>query len=229
VKPPNAAGQNYWPIYIAEIISRLGLSADTLDPSALGDAAQLSQYALVFVGAGAALPPARRRRRAPERLGLCRRGARRPGCEGLDEVFGVSAEGIVEQPDAPYGISAYLRLEPGPLTAEIHAEGNAQPLIIIAPARKLVPQQASAVAALLMPSTDRPGYGRAATPTEWSAVTDRALGAGRAVYFGFDLAQTMWLLHQGRPVDADRDGDGYWRTPDARLDRGERRRDAVQR
>jgi len=40
------------------------------------------------------------------------------------------------------------------------------------------------------------------------------------LYFAFDLAQHMWVAHQGRPVDADYDGDGYYRLSDAIPARG---------
>jgi len=48
-----------------------------------------------------------------------------------------------------------------------------------------------------------------------AAITARRHGSGWAFYLGFDLAQTFWVIQQGRPVDADYDGDGYLRTGDA--------------
>ncbi len=47
------------------------------------------------------------------------------------------------------------------------------------------------------------------------AVTKRQIGEGWAFYFAFDLPETVWVLQQGRPVDADYTGDGRLRTGDA--------------
>jgi len=52
-------------------------------------------------------------------------------------------------------------------------------------------------------------------PTGHPSVVRRKLGSGEAWYFAFDLTQTLWVMHQGRPIDRDDDGDGYYRTGDA--------------
>ena len=54
-------------------------------------------------------------------------------------------------------------------------------------------------------------------PSPFAAVTQRSVGRGWAFYFAFDVPKTLWVLHQGRPVDKDYDGDGYFRVGDARV------------
>ncbi len=49
----------------------------------------------------------------------------------------------------------------------------------------------------------------------WPAIIWRRLGKGAVGYWAFDLAQTAWVIQQGRPVYVDVDGDGYLRTADA--------------
>ena len=51
--------------------------------------------------------------------------------------------------------------------------------------------------------------------TGCAAVTARQLGKGPPFYFAFSVPQTMWVLHQGRPVDRDYDGDKRLRRSDA--------------
>jgi hypothetical protein len=50
-----------------------------------------------------------------------------------------------------------------------------------------------------------------------AAITRRDQGAGTAFYFAFNVPKTVWLLQQGRPIDKDYDGDGYFRLSDACL------------
>jgi hypothetical protein len=57
-------------------------------------------------------------------------------------------------------------------------------------------------------------YDRDGHDTGNAAVTARELGKGRVFYFAFGLPQTMWVLHQGRPVDRDYDGDDKLRSAD---------------
>src|SRR5207248_2739648 len=81
-----------------------------------------------------------------------------------------------------------------------------RPLLAFSPARVLHPETAQTVADLLRAD---------GTPTGGAAVTARRLGEGWAFKFAFDLAKTARVLHHGRPVDRDHDGDGMLRVSDA--------------
>jgi len=214
----NAEGRDYWHVYTAEILDRLGLSADAVAPQVLVSAAELERHSLVILGQ---VPdegwPASA---ASDLEAWVSDGGILIGfaTDGLDELFGVQASDVVEQPSGIYSIGGYLRLLNVPLTAGIHPEAHAdQPLIIVSRVRAVTPASAEAVADFLAPDPARPGSGTAARPTAHAAVTQRAVGPGWAFYIGFDLPQTMWLIHQGRPIDADYDGDGYLRVMDARI------------
>jgi len=214
----NAEGRDYWHVYTAEILDRLGLTAEAVAPQSLLSAAELGRSSLVVLGPEPDEGwPASATRDLEAWVGD---GGIVVGfaTDGLDDLFGVRACVAVEQPSGVYSISGYLRLEDVPLTAGIRSAEHAdQPLIIVSPVRPVTPVSAEAIAQFLRPDPQRPGSGVAARPTGNAVITQRAIGRGWAFYIGFDLPQTMWLIHQGRPIDADHDGDGYLRAMDARL------------
>jgi hypothetical protein len=214
----NAHGRNHWHVYTDEILNRLGLTARVLAPEALGDPTALAPYSLLVVGQAPA-------QGWPSGTGACLQAWVKQGgiligfaTNGLDGLFGIETCGELQQLEGPFSITGYLRLREGPLAAGIRpASHAAQPLIIISPVRLVVPTEARPVASLLTPDPAEPGRGRAAHETPHAAITQRVLGAGRAIFFAFDVAQAMWTIHQGRPVDRDHDGDGYLRSMDARV------------
>lgn len=214
----NSAGRNYWHVYTAEILDRLGLTADAVPPSALSDPAKLREYSLLFIGRigdSRAVEAASPMLRAWVHDGGTLVGF---AAEGLEPLFGVEAAGRMDQPSGEFSIAGYLRFVESSLTAGLDCHGHEnQPLIIVSPIRMVAPTDAEAVAALLQPDSEEPGDGSKARATPYAAVSSRTLGRGRAFYFAFDLPQTMWTIHQGRPVDADHDGDGYLRAMDARV------------
>jgi len=214
----NTQGRNYWSVYISEILSRLGLTAQTIHPAALADSQRIGDYSLLFIGRilESRLPEGA----ASVLSGWVAQGGVLVGfaTQGLDDLFGVEAEGWIDQPQDEFSISGYFRFSDLPLTTDIHSDYHpSQPLVTVSPLRRVTPTSSEVVANLLLPASERPGKGEDAEPTPWAAITQRQLGSGWAFYFAFDVAQTMWTIHQGRPVDADYDGDGYLRAGDARI------------
>ncbi|NSW56086.1 MAG: hypothetical protein HPY44_08735 [Armatimonadetes bacterium] len=214
----NACGRNYWHRYCEEILNRLGVNADSLPPALLADEERLSGYRVLIAGGMdcTSFDPAA----ASVLMDWISGGGTLIGfaCGGLNEVFGIEGGDWWRQSPDEFSICAYLELTETPVTQGIHSDLHPdQPLIAVSPVRLVMPRGAETIARLLRPAPDDPGRGRAALPTGFAAITGRDVGAGHAFYFAFDVAQTMWAVHQGRPVEADFDGDGYLRAMDARI------------
>ncbi|MFH1573026.1 MAG: hypothetical protein ABIG68_03535, partial [Acidobacteriota bacterium] len=215
-KAANAAGRNYWYAYIEEILSRLGVDARSMPLAACADTEALSQTGVLFLGdfSESDLPPA-----APSAL-TCwvASGGILIGfaTQALDDLFGVYAGGTIPQEPDPFSISGYFELLPSPVTQDCRAPVDPwQRLIIAAPVRQLGCTTSQPLARLFRCHPEHPGDGTRAVATGHPAIVHRPLGAGHAFYFAFDLAQTIWVVQQGRPVDQDYDGDGYLRRTDA--------------
>ncbi|HJN92377.1 MAG TPA: hypothetical protein QGF05_06590, partial [Dehalococcoidia bacterium] len=196
----NDAGRNHWSAYTAEILDQLGLSAAPVEADALVDSlAGLSTLILpqpagawLDDAAIAALP-------AWVDAGGLLIGF---GVEGLDGLFGIGVTGPpIEQPDE-WSPSGGVLWQCHPLTGGViwplHPDA---PAPIISPIRLAKVVDGDVLATLA--DIDSP------------AIAYREVGEGACLYFAFDVAQHMWIAHHGRPVDADYDGDGYYRLSDA--------------
>ncbi len=196
----NDAGRNHWSAYTAEILDQLGLTAAPVEADALVDSlAGLSTLILpqpagawLDDAAIAALP-------AWVDAGGLLIGF---GVEGLDGLFGIGVTGPpIEQPDE-WSPSGGVLWQCHPLTGGViwplHPDA---PAPIISPIRLAKVVDGDVLATLA--DIDSP------------AIAYREVGEGACLYFAFDVAQHMWIAHHGRPVDADYDGDGYYRLSDA--------------
>jgi len=202
----NAAGRNYWYEYVREILDRVGLTAGPLPPGALADEEALAGLAVVIVGGlpEEALP--RGARSCLERWVAGGGVLISFGTGGLDELFGNEAAGEIEQP-GDFEPAARFAFTDDATARDIHSVLHPeQKLLIFSDVRKVRPAGSAEIARL---------FTAADADTGCAAVTGRNLGEGRAFYFAFDVAKTFWIIQQGRPVDADRDGDGYLRMSDA--------------
>ena len=212
----NAEGRNYWYAYVVEVLSGLGVCPRPVALDACANAASLTDTGVLVLG------NFRASRLPPEATVALSRWVEAGGIligfatEGLDDLFGVTGEGTVEQAADPFAISGYLAFRPSALTQDCRAPVDPeQRLIVISPIRRLRCGQAEPLADLFACDPGAPGDGRRARRTDSPAITGRRLGCGHAFTFAFDLAQTLWCLQQGRPVDRDYDGDGYLRYTDA--------------
>lgn len=198
----NAQGQNYWWTYMSDVLDKLGLTAEKVSPSELPS--RLGEFSTIFLGS------------AEEQLLLQAHGA------GIVDALGAWVEsggvlicsltsamdGLAGNQPAPalipsagdWEVSAEFMLRESAFTHQIPSPLHpSAPLLTLGVVR---PVQCIASQAL-------------GVTQNASVITARKLGAGWAFYFGFDLGQTFWVIQQGRPVDDDYDGDGYWRTGDA--------------
>lgn len=203
----NARGENYWFAYTEEILRQLGLPAvgiNARDEKLLADA--LGSLRVLFVGDA----------RAGDFSGLANvlsRWVEAGGTligfatDGLDEIFGNVFHSVTPEGNGAFAMTALVRLAAHPLASTIAPHDLAdEPVPVFGPLRKVVPQASEAIGTLVSVRL---------AETTFPAATVRLLGRGRACYFAFDLAQTTWVLHKGRPVDGDYDLDGYLRFSDA--------------
>jgi hypothetical protein len=212
----NAEGHNYWYAYVEEILSRLGLNPKALPLSICADTDTLSRTGVLLLGnfQTSAIPP----NSAESLLSWIENGGILIGfaTEGLDNLFSISAEGTIPQEPDSFSISGYFDLLPSPITSDCRAPIDPdQHLLITASIRRLHCLDTQPLARLFTCDPAHPEDGSYAQETNAPVITHRSIGRGHAFYFSFDVAQTMWVLQQGRPVDRDWDGDGYLRRTDA--------------
>lgn len=212
--------RNHWDVYIEEICRFLGATATPLSLRDVEDSERLRRLRVLVVG-----------RHSGEQLSEAARAALRAwvaaggtlvgfAVPGLDDVFGIERQGLFHQgatslvsdTDAAqrrhvqddYAIGGYLQLRQHPLSEGIHS--------LIAPEQKLL---AVSDVVLLAPQDDATLadlYGPDGAAAGRPAVTLNRYGEGRAAYFAFDVAQTVWLLHQGRPIRGTYADDPYTRS-----------------
>lgn len=190
----NRQGRNYWWAYSAEILDRLGCGAIALPRAELPQ--RLAEVSLLFLEGGDASPF------AAALDAWVRAGGVLIACnpDGLDSLFGNDLAGMCPQHGGEFAISGELVLNETPFSADVHSPLYPDKPLLIASPMRLV----NIVDSLLIGAV-----------ASHAAITAVQRGAGWAFYFGFDLAQTFWVIQQGQPVDRDYDGDGYWRTEDA--------------
>jgi len=203
----NQQGKNYWYEYIKEIFEQLGLRAREVSRNSLRDEKALNEVDTLIIGN---LPQEELSNGAKANLeNWVRNGGVLIGLatEGLDFLFGNICSGVFFQPSDEYTLSGYFDLKNDPLTEGVHSYLHpSQKLLIFSPIRKIIPKDSKEIARLYRISSD--------DDTGYAAITKREYNSGCAYYFAFDVCQTIWVLHQGRPVTRDMDGDGYYRTFD---------------
>jgi len=201
----NQQQRNYWPVYYQEILSRIGLSYSLLGPENLTEEA-LAQYTVLL------LPPLEEGYLKPEQQAAIARWVEGGGLlvgfatKGLEELFGIAVEGSLPQIDDEFSPSSSIRLVAEDWTHPLLPRdlGDAS-LPILAPMQLVTASQGRQVARL---------YSIVGKDQRRPAITYRNVGRGAAVYWAFDLAQCVWVMHQGRPVVEDYDGDGVYRVRD---------------
>ena len=190
----NELGVNYWDTYIQEINGMLGVHAGQVSLKDMEDAGRLEGIRALVLGtiAGANLS----HRSAHVLQAWVERGGVLIGfgVEGLDDVFGVETIATVKQEPDEYSISAYFELWPHPLTHEIHPGLSVEQRLFALSDIQLVEAKGCTELARL--------YDTRGADLEFPAITWNGYGQGYAGYFAFDVAKTIWLLHQGRPQEA---------------------------
>jgi len=198
----NAAGRNHWNVYTREILDQLGLPAEPVDAEAMSVEMLHGLSMLILPGPAHTWLSAE----ALQGLGDWVVGGGTLigfGCEGLDDLFGVRATGEVLPQADEFAAAGGMKWCRHPLS-----EGVIWPLHPDAPGPILSPIRACV-------SDGADVLAEVTGTNAMAAACVRHVGDGLCVYFAFDLAHHMWVAHHGRPVDADYDGDGYFRLSDA--------------
>ena len=212
----NRQGANYWHAYSEEVLSGIGVSASPVDITTHDAPDLLASTGVLVLGSRDAMAlPARLREELPEWVaggGVLIGFA----TEGVEDLFGVSCDGETAQPGDAFSIGGYFELNSSGVTTGCRPPLDLdQKLLIVSPTRLIGCTDAEELARLYLVDPERPDDGSFSSDSGRPAITHRSLGRGHAFYFAFDVAQTMWAIQQGRPVDADYDGDGYHRLSDA--------------
>ncbi len=201
----NRNGENDWDVYLPEILGQAGFAADILPQDFTPEAVQ--QYRVLLVGSVSLAGKSFLRdwMRSGGTL-IC---FSTPGCE---EWTDVQTTQRVKQHDDIYTIAANLIFRTQEMEGYFRLKEHCS-LPVISDYRLIEVQGEHTVLADLLKGTIGGIFGWEKTGTP--AVVQVDEGAGCLYYFAFDLCQTMLVLHQGRRVDRDYDGDGYYRTGDA--------------
>ena len=234
----NRDGRNYWYAYIWEMMDRLGVTASRIPPAALAKPERLRRFGSIIIGGVDAAhhgsppshgaqpfilsnvegPPAVSGEARELVAAWVRAGGILIGFapDGLDDLFGIRRRRPIAAPEDEFAISGYLEFAPGSLSRGIHSPLKPeQRLIIIGPVRPAAITDGHELARFFRCARSAPDDGARARDSGLAVATARRVGKGWAFYFGFDLPHAIWAIQQGRPIDADHDGDGYLRFGDA--------------
>jgi hypothetical protein len=205
----NTAGANYWHTYTREICDQMGLSAPECSRAGLKADSLASLAVLILPDLDA------KYLQSPEKAALrdwVAAGGLLIGfaTEGLGDLFGVRVEGEVPQAEDCYSLTAALRFSDAELSRPLLPPTEEDTPIPIAAPVKLLRAEAGSRALVQLLSL----FGR---DLRRPAVTLREVGQGQAMYFGFNVAHSVWVMHHGRPILDDFDGDGMLRSSDAMI------------
>ena len=192
----NERQQNYWSVYTAEILDWQGVPSRPVEPGELADEAALAELSALILPRDAAVSLAGR---AVDLEKWVRKGGLLIGFmpHDLEDLFGVVSRGVMIQGSDPFTANSTFDWHPHPLTRGVKTPLEPRDPLIMVSDRLLLSRPSDPRAAVLAASSEGP------------AIVYRRLGRGATLYFAFDLAQTAWAIHQGRPVDRDYDLDGW--------------------
>lgn len=191
---------NYWEAYIQEINEMLGLRAYRFSLQDLEDREKLKDIKTLILGhqSGTHL--------TDRAINILDEWVKEGGVlvgfapKGMDEVFGIKSVSTINQEPDDYTISGYFDLRPHPITHEIHPFlAQEQKLLVLSdiqvvegnfPLNK--EEKVDVELARLYDTTGK--------DLEHPAITWHSYGNGYTGYFAFDVAKTIWVLHQGRPI-----------------------------
>lgn len=199
-------GQNDWDSYLPELADAVGIRAVEIAAPVTGE--KLKGLTYLMIGARNVEKEAEELKKWTEAGGILLLF----GSTGTSRLTGFLREQVEKQTDDDFTTSAYISLEKEYAKRVYdHPEFKTLPVYSFCVETE-VSDEAEVLAWLHRPTIFGLDGG---DRTEYPAICKRKLGKGSVYYFAFSLPKTLWVLQQGRPVDRDYDGDGYYRTGDA--------------
>jgi len=191
-KEYNQNRQNCWEVYIEEILGQLGACADKFLAEQLEDIDNLKDVKTLIIGnqSGEKLTD-----KALQNLDeWVSKGGILIGfaVKGLDRVFGINTQSIIKQENDIYSISGYFDLYYHSITKQIHSVIDKEQKLLIFSNIKIIELKNAVELGHIYDTKGKDLFS--------PAITWNNYGKGFAGYFAFDVAKTVWLLHQGKPL-----------------------------
>ncbi len=200
----HSSGHNYWFKYIEEIFDEMGLRASKLSRSQLLQPESISRLKFIFIGEVDLSGLEKERLHEWVTCGGTLIGF---ATGGADDLFGIKRVKRILQADGHFTVTGAYQFNAAiQAKADPRYDYRAARLFIISDVELVEALDGSRVGSFV-------NAGR--YETEYELIVEQRVGSGKTIFLGFDMPKTIWTMHQGRPVDRDWDGDGYYRTGDA--------------
>ena len=204
-KKENSRGENYWDVYIEEILDLTGSQGLALSLNDLNNINKLSSFYALIIGSVSGKYLSKDMIKTIEIW--VKNGGLLIGFmpDGLDDIFGIvkNKENLKQKDD--YTVNGKFELIPSWLSRELHPVlMMQQKLLIISDISRIAAKDGTIELAHL--------YDNDEEYMDCPAITWHKYGQGFAAYFGFDVAKTVWLLHQGKPVPESKSEERYPKT-----------------
>ncbi len=191
----NQKDQNYWDAYLQEINGLLGASGNPVSLKDLENPDVIGKLNVLIIGWQSGEKISDNALRILDQwvsqggilIGF--------GLQGLDHVFGIKTTSQLRQTPDDYTILAHCDVRDHALTRELHDMNFLEQKLLILSDVRLVDLDGAFELSRLFETTGR--------TINRPAISWHACGKGFAGYFAFDVAKTVWLLHQGRPLVGD--------------------------
>ncbi len=205
-KQKHSQKKNYWDVYTEEILDELGIDTKIVYgiEKALEDIYQYKCIILtdMYVSQSIAVQLDKWVENGGILIGLKTRG--------LDDLFGIYEESEFLQADDEFTINGYITISENMREYLPIDEAYSFTLPVISNVRKVKTTHSAVIGEMLDPVSLSIFSGH----SRYCAVSVCSKGKGYCYYFAYNLAQTLCVIHQGRPVNRDWDGDGMYRSGD---------------
>ncbi len=206
----NRTGENYWDAYWKEIFSQLGYTATRYN-SLDNLCKNLSACRIIFLG--------------ETEVNSCQKELLRSWVEkggilvgsltaGLDDLFGIISSELRYESYDTYTIQSLVAMKEQGFAYLPEAAGKSFTLPVISKFKLCNTEEDTTSLAFILEYSSFSVSGRDLSDSGVPGFWQRNVGSGKAFYFPFSIPKTVCILHQGRPVNRDWDGDGYYRTGD---------------
>lgn len=200
----NRQGKNYWDAYLQELMDELGVTAEKCADVNQIFSSQGKRSVLIFGETELSEDTTLKLSEWVNDGGIliCFR------THGLDSLLGIEHKEDFLQADDEFTVNGYMRMKSD---GYLHQIEEKVLLPVISPILQISKSNAEVIAEMLDPTTGALIYGNSRI---FPAILRKYMGSGVIYYYTFSLPQTQYVIHQGRPIDRDWDGDGYYKSAD---------------